>query len=156
VGLLILTLTSIISGGHRKSEVFPCSNGLDDNPLNSYLHCIAVRIGCASHRHAPSGDSNYVESELVRSIKPIFGCSYIDCSTDACHRSIVLMAVCEKLLSVGDGDDKQTTLNFVHDYLESRLVLLKDLKVSRQLLLSNSLHINLNQYSSNQKGVIRS
>jgi hypothetical protein len=66
------------------------------------------------------------------------------------------MAVCEKLLSVGDGDDKQTTLNFVHDYLESRLVLLKDLKVSRQLLLSNSLHINLNQYSSNQKGVIRS
>lgn len=43
-------------------------------------------------------------------------------------RSIILITVAEKLITM-DNDEKGT-LAFIHDYLESRLTLLKDIDVS--------------------------
>lgn len=44
------------------------------------------------------------------------------------NSSIVLITVCEKLITI--RDDEKQTLNFIHDYLESRLALLRTVKVS--------------------------
>jgi len=44
------------------------------------------------------------------------------------NSSIVLITVCEKLITI--RDDEKQTLNFIHDYLESRLALLRTVNVS--------------------------
>ncbi len=48
------------------------------------------------------------------------------------NSSIVLITVCEKLITI--RDDEKPILNFIHDYLESRLALLRTVNVSNFLL----------------------
>ena len=43
-------------------------------------------------------------------------------------RSLVLATMSDKLIT--NNDDEKSTLNFIHEYLESRVVLLKSIKVS--------------------------
>ncbi len=44
------------------------------------------------------------------------------------YRSIILITASEKLITM--GTDEKGTLRFVHDYMESRLSLLKSIEVS--------------------------
>jgi len=56
----------------------------------------------------------------------------------------VLITVCEKLINL--SEDEKPTLSFIHDYLESRLALLRTVAVSDSLF-SALLHINSNRFA---------
>ncbi len=53
-------------------------------------------------------------------------------TADACfYSSQVLLTVCEKLISM--NEDEKTTLNFIYDYLGSRLKIMNMIDVSKAL-----------------------
>lgn len=66
----------------------------------------------------------------------------------------MLITVSEKLIDLS-GDEK-SILAFIRDYLEARLVLLKDMPVSLRLLFASSLSDILTLHADFLSGISRS